>query len=197
MEQRNQETYMRLSTFVESRHRRWRRLKPSDKGPQRSFKFLAFLYVCNVTSLATSADFHRATEKRVQQARLQRMAHEAANEVSVGPITAHHLDIVNARRPDAAAFHPRPENWIANETNYSSSVPQLSKQHAQGPQRFGYSGLECGFQLNLISFPYVEQLGYQITTCSRQEYTTTSRHMSYLNQISRMKNTKKKKTKKK
>ncbi|KAF4031469.1 hypothetical protein GN244_ATG16701 [Phytophthora infestans] len=64
-----------------------------------------FLYVANAAPAATSADFYRATEKRVQQARLQRLAHEAASAVSFGPITAHYLDMVNARRPDSATFH--------------------------------------------------------------------------------------------
>ncbi|KAF4142940.1 hypothetical protein GN958_ATG07866 [Phytophthora infestans] len=88
----NQGKYTRLSTanFVESLH--------------------LFLYVANATPAATSADFHHAMEKRVQQARLQRLAHEAASAVSFGPIASHHLDMINARRPDSATFHVPDDN---------------------------------------------------------------------------------------
>ncbi|OWZ15293.1 hypothetical protein PHMEG_00011101 [Phytophthora megakarya] len=107
---------MRLSSanFVESLERRWRLLKPSEKEPEGQFRFLCFLYVANVMSPpSSSSDFHRATENRIQQARMQRLAHEAANSVRFGAITAHHLDIVNARRPDTVGFHVPDNNTTA------------------------------------------------------------------------------------
>ncbi|KAG6960677.1 hypothetical protein JG687_00008100 [Phytophthora cactorum] len=82
---------------------------PRDK--QSSFHLGAFLYVLSTTQ--PPSQFQRVTAGRIERARLQRMVYEAANAVSVGPITAHHLDTVHTRQPDSASFAVPDDNTTA------------------------------------------------------------------------------------
>ncbi|KAF4043112.1 hypothetical protein GN244_ATG04587 [Phytophthora infestans] len=158
----NQDKYMRLSTtnFVESLGRRWQLLKSSDRSPGSGFRFLAFLYVKNATPIAASADFQRATEKRIQRARLQRLAHEATNAVTFGGITGHHLDIVNARRPDSAVFHVPDDNTTAQAMELDRQREALRTQRIQveeqalaqtGITKLKWSGVWIPVEVDLVS----------------------------------------------
>ncbi|ETP44006.1 hypothetical protein F442_09367 [Phytophthora nicotianae P10297] len=66
-----------------------------------------FLYVQRA---AQPEQFHRTTARRIEQARLQRVAYETANSIQFGEITAQHLDVVNARRPEASPFEVPADN---------------------------------------------------------------------------------------
>ncbi|KAG6954263.1 hypothetical protein JG688_00012448 [Phytophthora aleatoria] len=59
------------------------------------------------------SQFQRITARQIERARVQRMVYEAANAVSVGPITTHHLDTVHTRRPDSASFAVPDDNTTA------------------------------------------------------------------------------------
>lgn len=108
-----QADYMKLTAgnFVSSQSRGWCLLTPMDKANIGSFRFEAFFYVRNMAP--PPAKFHRATQGRDQQARLQWMAHGVANAVEFGPIAAHHLDIVNKSRPDNSPFEVPVDNTTA------------------------------------------------------------------------------------
>ncbi|GMF41807.1 unnamed protein product [Phytophthora fragariaefolia] len=90
---------------------RWRLLQPEVRRVLSVFRFQAFL--CVRSAAQPPAQFHRAAAARIKRARVQRMAHEAANAVTFGPITAHHLDVVQARRPDSAPFEVPHDNTTA------------------------------------------------------------------------------------
>ncbi|KAG4064641.1 hypothetical protein PC123_g561 [Phytophthora cactorum] len=69
-----------------------------------------------------SANFHRATRDRVEQARLQRMAHEAANPVFLG-------------RSQLAIWHsecPTPDNSVFEATadDTTAQAIELNQQRA-------------------------------------------------------------------
>ncbi|EEY55103.1 uncharacterized protein PITG_19794 [Phytophthora infestans T30-4] len=68
--------------FALSLVRRRRLLTPADKTNIGAFWFEAFLYVNSMAP--PPPNFHRATQGRVEQARLQRIAHEATNVVQFG-----------------------------------------------------------------------------------------------------------------
>ncbi|KAF4043352.1 hypothetical protein GN244_ATG04394 [Phytophthora infestans] len=51
--------------------------------------------------------------RRIEQARMQRVAYETANAIQFGEITAQHLDVVNARRPEASPFEVPADNTTA------------------------------------------------------------------------------------
>ncbi|OWZ22934.1 hypothetical protein PHMEG_0002285 [Phytophthora megakarya] len=106
----SQSKYVRLSedSFQPTLQLRWRLLQPKDRQISGKFRFQAFLYVRS-TAQAPAA-FHRAIAARIKRDRVQRMAHEAANSISFGPIAAHHLDIVQARRPDSTPFEVPEDN---------------------------------------------------------------------------------------
>lgn len=105
----SQEKYVQLSpdNFVASLEHRWGLLTARDRVNIGCFRFEVFLYVKNKIS---TQQFFRATAARIDRARVQRATYEASNAVSFGPITAHHLDIVNARRPDSASFEVPMDN---------------------------------------------------------------------------------------
>ena len=87
--------------FREWLEHRWKLVPINDLRELTAFTFEIFLYVCNETA---PSNFHRATASRIERARTQRAAYQAANQVSFGTITAQHLDITNARRPDDADY---------------------------------------------------------------------------------------------
>ncbi|KAF4130601.1 hypothetical protein GN958_ATG20183 [Phytophthora infestans] len=62
---------------------RWWLLTPAGKTNIGAFWFEAFLYVQNMAP--SPGNFHRAAQGRVNQARLQRIAHEATNAVHLWP----------------------------------------------------------------------------------------------------------------
>jgi hypothetical protein len=95
---------------VQTLQHRWRLLTTDDIRQLGDFRFEAFLYVQRA---AQREQFHRATARRVEQARMQRMAYETANTVQFGAITSHHLDVVHARRPKSAAFEVPEDNTTA------------------------------------------------------------------------------------
>ncbi|KAG6962234.1 hypothetical protein JG688_00008700 [Phytophthora aleatoria] len=70
----------------------------------------------------------RATAGRIERARVQHMAYEVVNAVSFGPITVHHLDIVNAGRPDSAPIAVPDDNTttqameLDNQREHASST---------------------------------------------------------------------------
>lgn len=100
---------MRLSSnnFRPTLQHRWNLLTPRDLTNAGAFHFEAFLYVKHKSK---TQQFYRATAARVHHARVRRATYEAANAMSFGPITAHHLDIVNAWRPESAAFEVPTDN---------------------------------------------------------------------------------------
>ncbi|KAE9316823.1 hypothetical protein PR003_g18628 [Phytophthora rubi] len=106
------ERYVRLSSenFAATLLHRWSLLTQNDLARLGDFRFEAFLYV---ERAAAPGQFHRATTQRVENARVQWMAYEAANAVNFGTITAHHLNIVHARRPNNTAFEVPTENTTA------------------------------------------------------------------------------------
>ncbi|KAF4143058.1 hypothetical protein GN958_ATG07734, partial [Phytophthora infestans] len=69
--------------FALSLVRRRRLLTPADKTNIGAFWFEAFLYVNSMAP--PPPNFHRATQGRVEQARLQRIAHEATNVMTILP----------------------------------------------------------------------------------------------------------------
>ena len=88
------------ANFQSSLEKRWQLIPLHDLQQLSSFSFELFLYVNN-EALPT---FHRATATRLENARLQRLAYQAANDVSFGEISAQHLDVVHARQPDGSPF---------------------------------------------------------------------------------------------
>ncbi|KAF1782066.1 hypothetical protein GQ600_20264 [Phytophthora cactorum] len=106
-----QSKYGRLinDNFRAALQHQWRLATPRDS--QSSFHLGAFLYVLSTTQ--PPSQFQRVTAGRIERARVQRMVYEAANAVSVGPITAHHLDTVHTRRPDSAPFAVPDDNTTA------------------------------------------------------------------------------------
>ncbi|DAZ96363.1 TPA: hypothetical protein N0F65_008013 [Lagenidium giganteum] len=101
---------------------RWHLLTAADRATVSTFAFDLFLYVQNEVGAAA---FHRATASQIESARVQRMAYEVANQITLEPITTgtgHHLDITNARRPEEDGFtvpddkttrQDKPSHWIS------------------------------------------------------------------------------------
>ncbi|KAE8973035.1 hypothetical protein PR002_g26326 [Phytophthora rubi] len=65
------------------------------------------------TRAAQTERFHRGTTRRIDQARVQRIADEVANAVKFGAITLYHVDVVSARRPESAPFEVPQDNTTA------------------------------------------------------------------------------------
>jgi hypothetical protein len=120
-----QDKYVRLT--VENFHttllHRWKLLTSAERESANAggFKFEAFVYVA--LAAPPPPQFFRATMARTDRAKVQRTAYEAANSVSFGPITAHHLDIVHARRPDGEEFS------VPND-NTTAQAMELDRQRA-------------------------------------------------------------------
>ncbi|KAF4131309.1 hypothetical protein GN958_ATG01334 [Phytophthora infestans] len=83
---------------------------PSTSSEPRTTLRQTFLYVQRA---AQPEQLHRATARRIEQARMQRVAYETANAIQFGEITAQHLDVVNARRPEASPFEVPADNTTA------------------------------------------------------------------------------------
>ncbi|EGZ14426.1 hypothetical protein PHYSODRAFT_301481 [Phytophthora sojae] len=123
-----QAKYIELTheNFLPTLKYRWKLLTPDDLRRIGDFRFEAFLYVQRA---AQPEQFHRATACRVQQARVQRMAFEVANAVQFGAITEHHLDVVNARRPESAPFEVPEDNTTAQAMELDRQREALQQQH--------------------------------------------------------------------
>lgn len=125
-----QDTYVCLTVenFSTTLEHRWRLLTPVDLRSPESFRFEAFIYVRSAAPVASQ--FFRATAPRIETARVQRIAHEAANAVSFGPLTAHHLDIVHARRPDGTVFSVPQDNTTAQAIEIDRQRQELETSAA-------------------------------------------------------------------
>ncbi|KAE8979880.1 hypothetical protein PF002_g14625 [Phytophthora fragariae] len=122
-----QAKYIELTpeNFLPTLQYRWKLLTPDDLRHLGNFQFEAFLYVQRA---AQPEQFHRATARRIEQARVQRMAYEVANTVQFGAITSHHLDVVNARRPESAPFEVPQDNTTTQAMELDRQREALQQQ---------------------------------------------------------------------
>ncbi|KAI9986055.1 hypothetical protein PInf_024902 [Phytophthora infestans] len=127
-----QAKYAKLTTanFLSTLQYRWKLLTVEDLRQLGDFRFEAFLYVQRA---AQPEQFHRATARRIEQARMQRVAYETANAIQFGEITAQHLDVVNARIPEASPFEVPADNTTAQamELDRQRDLLQLQENAAR------------------------------------------------------------------
>ncbi|KAL3663846.1 hypothetical protein V7S43_011259 [Phytophthora oleae] len=153
----SQEKYVKLGhhNFVATLQHLWKLLSPGDLAQLGDFRFETFLYVQRA---APPEQFHRATAHRVENARMQRAAYEATNAVTFGPITAHHLDVVHARRPDSTPFEVPTDNTTAQAMALDQQREDIRRadEAAEGQRQTGMvtikmNGLWIPVEVDIIS----------------------------------------------
>ncbi|KAF4133168.1 hypothetical protein GN958_ATG17655 [Phytophthora infestans] len=124
-----QAKYIELTSdnFLTTLQYRWKLLTIDDLRHIGDFRFDAFLYVKRA---AQPEQFHRATARRIADARVQRIAYETANAVQFGAITSHHLDVVHARRPESTPFEVPEDNTTAQAMELDRQREALQQQEA-------------------------------------------------------------------
>ncbi|KAF4030197.1 hypothetical protein GN244_ATG18068 [Phytophthora infestans] len=162
----SQEKYVLLTpdNFTATLHHRWKLLTPGDLARIGDFRFEAFLYVQRATP---PEQFHRATAQRIQNARVQRMAYEATNSIAFGAITAHHLDVIHARRPDGTAFEVPSDNTTSQAIALGQTREALRREDdaAESTRQTGvvtlkFNGLWMPFNPTPATNPTMEDVDH-------------------------------------
>ncbi|KAF4033765.1 hypothetical protein GN244_ATG14320 [Phytophthora infestans] len=124
-----QAKYIELTSdnFLTALQYRWKLLTTDDLRHIGDFRSEAFLYVKRA---AQPEQFHRATARRIANARVQRIAFKTANAVQFEAITSHHLDVVHARRPESAPFEVPEDNTTAQAMELGRQQEALQQQEA-------------------------------------------------------------------
>ncbi|KAE9335885.1 hypothetical protein PF008_g13285 [Phytophthora fragariae] len=90
--------------------------------------------------------------RRIKQARVQRMAYEVANTVQFGAITSHHLDVVNARRPESAPLEVPQDNTTTQAMELDRQREALQQQQ-QDTEREAPATAVISVRLNGLWMP--------------------------------------------